>query len=189
MTLPTIQPDSGDQQVFRPVPTDDDMRALSHQVRRARQGQARLLAAAIFLAGIIVAGIMAAGLVLGNSDDRLAAAGERIEALSAELRKGEAALAEREARIAALEAELAGFAAFRSLQLLEQQGEALEAIIASLLSQPSRAGAPRRLTQLPPPVSWMDAGVLALRTRRDALEALKAEIEAWPPPAPSPRPD
>ena len=43
MTVPTVQSsDNSDMQVFQSVPTHDDMMALSHQLKEAKRGQARL---------------------------------------------------------------------------------------------------------------------------------------------------
>lgn len=190
MTVPSV-PGREDQaqQVFKPVPTDQDMHALSDRLARAQRGRVQLLLASIFLAGIVVAAAIALALMYSYMTTRLDAAERALEAQSALLAQRERVIAQREQVIAEQRDVLAGYAGFQSIAALQTQNEALEADIAALLNQASRANAPARLRELPPEVGWIDETVSALRARREALRLKKAEVEAWPPPLQDPRPD
>lgn len=189
MTLPTVQDESGDQQVFRPVPTQDDMMALSYQVKQAKGRSARLLVLVIFLAGVVAAGAVALVMNYGNANSQLAAADDEMAAQAAQIKTLEEQIETRDQQLATQKATIDSFADFQSIVLLQKQADTLEAEIADLLEQPSRANAPARLRQLPDEVEWLDDVVTALRDRRDALQQLKADVEAWPPVPTNPRPD
>lgn len=190
MTVPTVQSsDSSGMQVFESVPTRDDMMALSHQVQQAKRGQARLLVTVIFLAGAIAAGVVAVGMMYTNANSQLAAADEKVTAQAKQIKELEATVAARDKTIASQQATIGRYADFQSIVALQQQADTLEQEIAALLDQPSRANAPKRLKELPAEVEWLDSVVSALRERRDALQKLKADVEAWPPTPASPRPD
>ena len=190
MTVPTVQsPENPEMQVFQSVPTHDDMRALSHQVKEAKRGQARLLITLIFLAGVIAAGAVALVMMYSNTNAQLSAADAKLAAQADEMKKFEAQIAAGNQKIANQQATIDSFADFQSIVVLQQQADALEKDIATLLAQPSRANAPKRLKELPPEVEWLDDVVTRLRDRRDALQKLKADVEAWPPIPASPRPD
>ena len=189
MTLPTVQPDNGEQQVFQPVPTHDDMMALSHQVRQAKRGQARLLITIIFLTGVIAAGAVAMVMMYADTNKQLAAADEKVTAQAEQIKQLEEQIAERDQTIANQNATLDSYADFQSIVALQRQADALEDDIAELLAQPSRANAPKRLKELPEEVEWLDDVVSALGQRRDELQQLKKDVEAWPPVPANVRPD
>lgn len=189
MSVPTVQSPEGDMQVFQSVPTHDDMMALSHQVSQAKRGQARLLIMVIFLAGVIAAGAVAMFMMYANANAQLASADEKVTAQAAQIKKLEAQIAGRDQKIADQQAIIDSYADFQSIVALQQQANALEKDIADLLAQPSRANAPKRLKEIPADVEWLDDVVSALRERRDALQQLKADVEAWPPIPANPRPD
>ena len=178
-----------EEQVFQPVPTQQDMLELSGEARRARAGRARLLILAIFLLGVIVAGGFGMAMVKQNAETAVQKAEQQITDLNGAIRKKDAQIAEQADQLAALKAETDSFADFQSIVVLRRQSALLEQEIAALLAEPIRAGAPRRLTEIPPDVEWLDKTITALKARRDQLDELKAQIEAWPPAAPSPRPD
>lgn len=189
MSVPTVQSPDGDMQVFQSVPTHDDMMALSHQVKQAKRGQTNLLIMVIFLAGVIAAGAVALFMMYANTNAQLATADEKATAQAAEIKKLEAQIAGRDQKIADQQATIDSYADFQSIVALQQQADALEKDIAALLAQPSRANAPKRLKEIPADVEWLDDVVSALRERRDALQQLKADVEAWPPVPANPRPD
>ena len=190
MTVPTVQSnDSSSMQVFESVPTRDDMMALSHQVQQAKRGQARLLITVIFLAGVIAAGVVAVGMMYSNANSQLAAADEKVAAQEKQIKALETQIAQRDQTIASQQATIGSYADFQSIVALQAQADALEKEIAELLGQPSRANAPKRLREIPEEVEWLDGVVTALRERRDALQKLKADVEAWPPTPANPRPD
>ncbi|MEO1965073.1 hypothetical protein [Hyphomonas sp.] len=186
MTVPTVQSsDNSDMQVFQSVPTHDDMMALSHQLKEAKRGQARLLIMVIFLAGVLVAAVVALFMVFSNTDAKLAEADQKLATQAAELEKMETQVSNRDQVIAQQQATIASYAGFQSIVQLQQQSKALEKDIADLLAQPSRANAPRRLRELPENVEWLDDVITNLTERRDALAELNSDVEAWPPvPAP-----
>lgn len=190
MTQPTVQgsSDTG-QQVFKPVPTHDDMQALSEKIRQSRQAQARLLVSSIFLAGIVLAAVVALVWMYSHMNSELAAAEDNATAQAAALTQLEQQLAARDETIASQQATLETYADFQSVRALQIQIDTLESEIAALLAQPSRANAPQRLKEMPAEVEWLDDVVTRLRARRDALQALKADVEAWPPAVQNPRPD
>lgn len=188
MSQPPISPHS-EEQVFQPVPTQQDMLELSGEAKRARAGRARLLVLTIFLLGIVVAGGAGMSMVTRNAEKAVETADRKVAELNAVIRNKDVQIADQSATLLAQGAEIEGFAEFQSIIVLRRQSEILEHEIARLLAEPARAGAPRRLTDLPPEVEWLDTAITALRARRDRLEVLKSEIEAWPPAAPSPRPD
>ncbi|MEZ6012810.1 MAG: hypothetical protein R3C08_13175 [Hyphomonas sp.] len=190
MTVPTVQsPDNSDLQVFQSVPTHDDMRALSHQVKEAKRGQARLLIMLIFLAGVLAAGVVAMVMMYSNTSAQLAESEAKLTAQATEMKKLEATIAARDKTIADQTATIDSYAGFQSIAVLQQQADTLEQEIAVLLAQPSRANAPKRLKELPAEVEWLDDVITRLRDRRDALQKLKSDVEAWPPVPASPRPD
>ena len=190
MTPPIDRTDgTRDMQVFTPVPTESDMMALSQQVRQARSGQARMLITAIFLSGILVAGIAGAVFAYGQMQTQLKDAGDKIAAQAKDLKARDEQIAGLETKITAQQATIDSYADYQSIMALQKQGKALENDIADLLAEPSRANATARLRKLPPDVEWLDDVVSKLRDRRDALETLKADVEAWPPIPQSPRPD
>ncbi|MEE2920166.1 hypothetical protein [Hyphomonas sp.] len=189
MSVPTVQTDNGNQQVFRPVPTHDDMRELSEQVRAAKGGQARLLVMAIFLAGIIAAGSVALIMMYGNANQAVAAAEADLAAEMKKVTALEAVITKKDETIAAQAETLDSYADFQSIIALQARSDALEADIDALLAQPSRANAPASLKQMPDEVEWLDDVVSALSARRDKLAAQKAAVEAWPPAPARVRPD
>jgi Tfp pilus assembly protein PilV len=176
-------------QVFQSVPTHDDMMALSHQVKQAKQGQARLLIMVIFLVGVLAAAVVALFMVFSNTSTQLAEADQKLTAQAAELKKLETEVANRDQVIASQQGTIASYAGFQSIVQLQQQSKALEKDIADLLAQPSRANAPRRLKELPADVEWLDDVITRLTERRDALAELKSDVEAWPPIPAAVRPD
>ena len=178
-----------EEQVFQPVPTQQDMLELSGEAKRARAGRARLLVLTIFLLGVVVDGGAGMSMVSRNAEKSVEKADQTVAELNAIIRSKDAQIADQSAALLAQGAEIEGFAEFQSIVVLRRQSAVLEQEIARLLAEPARAGAPRRLTELPPEVEWLDTAIMALKDRRDRLEARKSEIEAWPPAAPSPRPD
>ena len=190
MTVPTVQsPDNADMQVFQTVPTHDDMMALSHQVKEAKRGQARLLIMVIFLAGVLAAAAVALFMMFTNTSTQLAAADQKLAAQAAEMKTLETQISNRNQVIASQQETIASYAGFQSIIQLQQQSKALEKEIKDLLAQPSRVNAPRRLKEMPEDVEWLDDVITRLTDRRDTLVELKSDVEAWPPvPAPV-RPD
>ncbi|MEZ5946935.1 MAG: hypothetical protein R3C13_10685 [Hyphomonas sp.] len=189
MTTPVEHQDNSGLQVFQPVPTQSDFAELSDRVQQARRGQARLLITSIFLAGVIAAGLAAAALAYGHLNTQVAAlettVAEQVKALEAK----DGLIAEANAKIESQKQALDSYADYQSIAALQSQADQLEQEIAALLAEPVRANAPARLRKLPEDVEWLDTTVAALRARRDALQALKSEIQAWPPVPQSPRPD
>ncbi len=190
MSTPIVPSEQhGDQQVFQPVPTQDDLRAMSYEVQQGKRKQARLLVTVIFLAGVVAASAAAMFFIYANTNSQLATADKEVTAQAAQIKKLEAEIAAAGEKAAAQQTTIDSFASFQSIALLQQQSDALEREIADLLAQPSRANAPARLKKLPDEVEWYDGVVSALSDRRAALQKLKAEAEAWPPAAADPRPD
>lgn len=186
---PPSSSDHSEELVFQPVPTREDMQALSQEARQARTGRARLLIAVVFLVGMIAAGAIGMAMVKQNA----AAAAEKAEVEVARLSKQ---IAEKDAQALALQQKIDAqkklidaYAPFQSIVTLQQQSELLEFEITQLLAEPSRAGAPKKLTELPPDVEWLDTTISALTVRRDKLQQMKAAVAAWPPAPASPRPD
>ncbi|MEL6955243.1 MAG: hypothetical protein AAFO88_01250 [Pseudomonadota bacterium] len=190
MTQPTV-PDTNDrsQQVFKPVPTHEDMHALEHRVRQVQGGRARLLVMTIFLAGIVLAAAIALALMYAHTNTQLTEAQTAAEAQADLLRRKDRQIAALGATIDEKQAVIESYADFQSVAALQQQITALEGEIAALLAQPSRANAPSRLKELPEDVEWLDDVVSSLREQRGALRELKADVEAWPPALQNPRPD
>lgn len=186
---PTNDSDRPEGLVFQPVPTREDMQALSEEASKARSGRARLFIAVIFLVGVVVA----AGFGMAMVKQNAAAAAEQAEAqitkLNQQIKTLDAQLAAQTDTIKQQKTVIDSYAPFQSIVALQQQSDRLETEIAALLAQPSRSGAPNRLTELPPDVEWLDQTVNALRARRDRLQILKSQIEAWPPAPVAPRPD
>lgn len=190
MTTPTIQsPDVSGQQVFRQMPTNDQLHAMADQLGLARKARAKFLVLSIFLAGAVLACVAGIAVLYGHMNTRLAEAGRAEEALEARIAAKDRQIVSLNATIDRQAATIASYADFQSIAALQEQIVQLESDIAGLLVQPSRANAPARLKDLPDEVEWLDSAVATLRTRRDALARLKAEIEAWPPPLGNPRPD
>ena len=190
MTVPTVHSqNNGDMQVFQSVPTHDDMMALSHKVKEAKRGQAQLLIMVIFLAGVLAAGAVALFMMHTNTTAQLADADKQLAAQAADVKRMETKLADRDQVIAKQQATIESYAGFQSIVRLQQQNDALEKDIAALLDQPSRSNAPRRLKELPDDVEWLDDVITRLSDRRDTLQALKSDVEAWPPIPAAVRPD
>ena len=189
MSVPTVQADNGNQQVFQPVPTHDDIRELSGRLRAAKSGQAKLLVAVIFLAGVVAAGAAALAMIYGDTSRQVAAAEEEL-AVQVKANAGlEEQLVQKNQVITTQAATLDSYADFQSIIALQAQADTLEAEIEALLAQPSRSNAPASLKQIPADVEWLDDTVAALAKRRDELRALKKKVEAWPPVPARVRPD
>lgn len=186
---PTNDPDRTEGLVFQPVPTREDMQALSEEARRARSGRARLFIAVVFLAGVIVAAGFGMAMVKQNAAAAAEQADLQIKKLTEQIKTKDTQLQSQAETISQQKSEIDSYAPFQSIVVLQRQSDQLEEEIAALLAQPSRAGAPKRLTDLPAEVEWLDQTVNALRTRRDRLEQIKTQIEAWPPAPVAPRPD
>lgn len=190
MTKPTVydETDRGPQ-VFRPVPTNEDLRALENRVREVQGGRARLLVMTFFLAGIILAAAVAIAIMYTHTNTQLAEAEASQEAQADLLRRKDLQIIALGATIDEQRAVIESYADFQSVAALQQQIETLNEEINALLAQPSRANAPARLREFPEDVEWLDDVVGSLRAHRDALQALKADVEAWPPALQNPRPD
>ncbi len=186
---PTNDSDRSEGLVFQPVPTREDMRALSEEASKARSGRARLFIAVIFLVGVVVAAGFGMAMVKQNAAAAAEQAEVQITKLNQQIKAMDVRLVAQTETIKQQEAAINSYAPFQSIVALQQQSDQLEAEIAALLAQPSRNGAPKRLTELPPEVEWLDQTVNALRARRDRLQQLKSQIEAWPPAPVAPRPD
>jgi hypothetical protein len=186
---PPSEPDHSDELVFQPVPTREDMQALSQETRQAKTGRARLLVAVIFLVGMVAAGGIGMAMVKQNAAAAIEKAEAGVARLTKQLAEKDEQLAAQQQKIDAQKTQLDAYAPFQSIVTLQQQSDQLELEITQLLAEPSRVGAPRKLTELPPDVEWLDATITALTTRRDKLQQLKAAIAAWPPAPTSPRPD
>lgn len=182
-------PDTSGEIVFAPVPTREEMLAITRQVQQARAGRARLLIVVVFLAGIIAAGVMAIAFIRQNSAETVAQAEADLTLLTRRLSERDAEIAQLKGQLKDLTAELDGYAGFRSITALEAQSKRLEADIKTLLAEPSRRDAPARLRELPSSVEWLDGVVSRLAARRDRLESLKSEVQSWPPRPVAPRPD
>ena len=180
---------ASDELVFKPVPTQDDMLALAGEANRAKAGRARLFIAVVFLAGIVAAAAIGMSMVKQNAAAISEQAEVEITRLNKQILEKDARLRDQEAVIAAQKTEIASYAPFQGIVGLQQQSRTLEQEIAGLLAEPSRTGAPARLTTLPPQIMWLDNTIAALTARRDRLQQLKQEISAWPPAPVSPRPD
>ncbi|MBA4226158.1 MAG: hypothetical protein C0456_05935 [Hyphomonas sp.] len=186
---PTNDPDRTEGLVFQPVPTREDMQALSEEASKARSGRARLFIAVVFLAGVVVAAGAGMAMVKQNAAAAAEQADLHIKKLTEQIKTKDTQLQSQAETIRQQKSEIDSFAPFQSIVVLQRQSDQLEDEIAALLAQPSRAGAPKRLTELPAEVEWLDQTVNALQTRRDRLEQIKTQIEAWPPAPVAPRPD
>lgn len=186
---PTNDPDRTEGLVFQPVPTHEDMQALSEEASKARSGRARLFIAVVFLAGVVVAAGFGMAMVKQNAAAAAEQADLQITKLTEQIKAKDAQLNSQAETIRQQKKEIESYAPFQSIVALQHQSARLEEEIAALLAQPSRAGAPKHLTELPAQVEWLDQTVNALRTRRDRLEQIKTQIEAWPPAPVAPRPD
>lgn len=182
-------PAPSDELVFKPVPTQEDMIALSGEVSRARAGRSRLFITVVFLAGVVAAGGIGMSMVKRNAASVAQKADAQIAALNKQILDKDAQLAAQAGIIEKQKVEIGTYTSFQSIAALQSQSDQLELEIAQLLAEPNRAGAPKRLSELPPEVEWMDSTVTALTARRDKLQKLKAEVQAWPPAPISPRPD
>lgn len=187
--LPTTEPGNSDELVFQPVPTRDQMEALSQEARQARTGRARLLITVVFLVGIVAAGSVGMSMIKQNAAAAVEKAEGEVARLNRLIAENEALSVAQRQTIAAQREQLDAYAPFQSIVTLQQQIDSLEDEIAQLLAEPSRAGAPARLTELPPEVRWLDTTISALTSRRDKLQQVKANVAAWPPAPASPRPD
>lgn len=187
--LPPSQSDHSDELVFQPVPTSEDMQALSQEARQARAGRARLLIAVVFLVGMVAAGAIGMAMVKQNAAAAIEKAEVEVARLNKQIMEKDAISFARQEKIDAQKKQLDAYAPFQSITALQQQAGQLELEIAQLLAEPSRAGAPKKLTELPAGVEWLDSTVAALTVRRDRLQQMKAAVAAWPPAPASPRPD
>ena len=190
MTVPTNEIQGvTNQQVFNPVPTNEDMQALNDRLDTVRRGRAQLLVTVIFLAGVVAAGLIGGVLFYGGMNERVASLEDDLTRKDAVIAGKNAMLAEQHAKLAEQSETIEGYADFQTIKALQSQADALEAEITVLLSQPSRANAPLSLKTFPDQIEWRDDVVNALRARRDALKEQKDAVAAWPPPVASPRPD
>lgn len=186
---PPMVSDNKGEIVFETVPTRQEMQALSDQASQARAGRARLQIALVFLAGVIFAGGAAVFLMQQNASQAIEAAQAEVTALNKRIAEKDQQLADQSATITALREQINSFGGFQSIVALQQQAAQIEADIAALLAQPSRQNIPARMTELPPPVEWLDPAVTSLEARLARLKKIKADIEAWPPPPTPVRPD
>lgn len=186
---PTREPDHSDELVFQPVPTREDMQTLSQEVRQAKTGRARLLVAVVFLVGMIAAGGIGMAMVKQNAAAAIEKAEVEVARLTRQLAEKDSQSVTQMQKIDAQKAQLDAYAPFQSIVTLQQQSDLLEFEIAQLLAEPSRVGAPKKLTEIPPDAEWLDTTISALTARRDKLQQMKAAIAAWPPAPTSPRPD
>lgn len=187
--LPPSQSDHADELVFQPVPTHEDMQALSQEASRAKTGRARLLVAVVFLVGIVAAGAIGMAMVKQNAASAIEKAEVQVARLEKQLDEKDAQSILQQQKIEGQTAQLDAYAPFQSIVTLQQQSDQLELEITQLLAEPSRVGAPGKLTQLPADVEWLDTTISALTARRNRLQQIKAAIAAWPPAPASPRPD
>ena len=186
---PPSQTGHSDELVFQPVPTREDMQALAQEANQARTGRARLLVAVVFLVGMVAAGAIGMAMVKQNAAAAIENAEVEVARLSKQIAESEKQSIAQQQKIDAQKKALDAYAPFQSIVTLQQQADQLEYEIAQLLAEPSRAGAPKKLTELPAEVEWLDTTISALTTRRDRLEQMKAAVAAWPPAPASPRPD
>lgn len=187
--LPPSDHEHSEELVFQPVPTREDMQALSHEARQAKSGRAKLLIAVVFLGGIVAAGAIGMSMVKQNAAAQIEKAEAEVAQLNKKIEEKDALLVAQKQTIDAQKKQLDAYAPFQSIVTLQQQADQLELEIAQLLSEPSRAGAPRKLTELPPEAEWLDTTISVLTSRRDKLQKLKSDVAAWPPAPVSPRPD
>ena len=186
---PTREPDHSDELVFQPVPTREDMQALSQEARQAKTGRARLLLAVVFLVGMVAAGGIGMAMVKQNASAAIEKAEVEVARLIRQLAEKDTQSVAQMQKIDAQKAQLDAYAPFQSIVTLQQQSDQLEFEIAQLLAEPSRVGAPKKLTEIPPDVEWLDTTISALTARRNELQQMKAAVAAWPPAPTSPRPD
>jgi len=186
---PPGESNHSDELVFQPVPTREDMQALSQEARQAKTGRARLLVAVVFLVGMVAAGAIGMAMVKQNAAAAIEKAEAGVARLTRQLAEKEAQSIVQQQKIDTQKAQLDAYAPFQSIVTLQQQSDLLELEITQLLAEPSRVGAPRKLTELPPDVEWLDTTISALTARRDKLQQLKLAVAAWPPAPASPRPD
>lgn len=186
---PAREPDHSDELVFQPVPTREEMQALSQEARQAKTGRARLLVAVVFLVGMVAAGAIGMAMVKQNAAAAIEKAEVEVARLTRQLAEKDAQSVAQQQKIDAQKAQLDAYAPFQSIMTLQQQSDQLELEIAQLLAEPSRVGAPKKLTELPPDVEWLDTTISSLTARRDKLRQMKAAVVAWPPAPVSPRPD
>ncbi|MGA1342617.1 MAG: hypothetical protein ACO33A_06155 [Hyphomonas sp.] len=186
---PTREPDHSDELVFRPVPTSEDMLALSQEARQAKTGRARLLIVVVFLVGMVAAGAIGMAMVKQNAAAAIEKAEVDVTRLTRLLADKEAQSLAQQKIIDTQKAQLDAYAPFQSIVTLQQQSDQLETEIKQLLAEPSRVAAPGKLTEIPPDVEWLDTTISALTARRNKLQQMKAAVAAWPPAPTSPRPD
>lgn len=186
---PPAVPDTSGEIVFAPVPTREEVLAISREAQQARAGRARLFVLVVFLAGVIVAGGLGIALVRQHAEETIMQAQAETERLTRRLAERDAEIARQSEQIAALSRELDGYGGFRSITTLQQQADRLEHEITNLLAEPSRRDAPARLREFPPEVEWLDQTVSALSVRRERLEQMKSDVQAWPPRPVALRPD
>ena len=189
MTLPTENQDHSDQQIFQPAPTQSDMIALANQAKEAKRGRAQYFVFSIFLAGIVVAAVVGLSMMYTHMTGQVAAAESQRDAQMKMVQQKDAAIAQRDNTIAEQKLVIDSFGDFQSIKVLQDQNANLEKQITDLLGEPVRENAPARLKKMPEDVEWLDGAVTKLRERREALQALKADVESWPPPVQNPRPD
>lgn len=190
MTVPTVHnPGELSQQVFKTVPTQDEMHLLEDRLRQVQGARLRLLIITVFLAGIVIAGAVAVSFFYRDAINKVNAAEAAVQAQQSAFQQKDRQIVALNAAITNKDEIIASYADFQSISALEAQINELEADIAALLAQPSRANAPASLKKLPEPVEWFDGAVTVLRTRRDALQETKRKVEAWPPAMENPRPD
>jgi len=186
---PPSEPHHSDELVFQPVPTREDMQALSQETRQAKTGRARLLVAVVFLVGMVAAGAIGMSMVKQNAAAAIEKAEVEVARLTKLLAEKDTQLIAQQQKADAQKAQLDAYAPFQSIVTLKQQSDQLELEITQLLAEPSRVGAPKKLTELPPDVEWLDTTISALTARRNKLQQMKAAVAAWPPAPASPRPD
>lgn len=186
---PTQDPYHSDELVFRPVPTSEDLLALSQEARQAKTGRARLLIVVVFLVGMVAAGAIGMAMVKQNAAAAIEKAEVDVTRLTRLLADKEEQSLAQQRQIDAQKAQLDAYAPFQSIVTLQQQSDQLESEITQLLAEPSRVGAPGKLAEIPPEVEWLDTTISALTARRNRLQQMKTAIAAWPPAPTSPRPD
>lgn len=189
MSLTTVEGENGDQQVFRPVPTDEDLRAMKAEMDSVRRSRRGLAVTVVFLAGVLLAAGVGLAMMYTFMSGQIAEARDEAKTAAALVAGRDETIAANEQTISQQQAVIDSYADLQSIQALRDQASSLEAEIAALLSEPSRANAPQSLRALPDDVDWLDGVVTDLRARRDALQIHKDAVAAWPPPAANPRPD
>lgn len=186
---PPSQSDHSDELVFQPVPTREDVQALSQEAKQARSGRARLLIAVVFLVGMVTAGAIGMAMVKQNAAAAIEKAEVEVARLSKQIAEKDTQSIALQQKIDVQKKQLDAYAPFQSIVTLQQQSDQLELEIAQLLAEPSRVGAPKKLTEFPADVEWLGTTISALTARRDKLQQMKAAVAAWPPAPASPRPD